>query len=287
MASLEIEGKTALLTGATGGLGRAIAEDLARQGARLVLTSRKAAELERMAASLPGEGHRAVAADFAEDGAVAELMAAAGQVEILVANAGIGGGPALEQNDEEAIKTVTRVNLETPILLAAGVRGGMLDRGEGHMVFVSSLAAKAIPVGTALYAATKAGLRAFSLGLRADLAARNVGVSVVLPGFVRDAGMFHDSGAKAPPGIGTTTPEDVSRGVLSAIRDDRAEVDVAPVQQRAFVNFSFHFHGLGKRAERALGGASLAERLAEKRAETPPGAASETPVETKSNEDRE
>lgn len=287
MATLDIEGKTALLTGATGGLGRAIAEDLARAGVRLVLTSRKGAELEELAASLPGGGHRAITADLATDGAVAQLLGEAGQVAILVANAGIGGGPALEQNDEEAIKAVTRVNLETPILLAAGLRGGMLDRGEGHMVFVSSLAAKAIPVGTALYAATKAGLRAFSLGLRSDLASRNIGVSVVLPGFVRDAGMFHDSGAKPPPGIGTTTPEDVSRGVLSAIREDRGEVDVAPIQQRAFVNFSFHFHGLGKRAERALGGASLAERLAEKRAQERPGAAGGTAEKTTSNEDRE
>jgi uncharacterized protein len=265
MASFEIEGKTTLLTGATGGLGRAMAADLARAGARLVLTARNRAELEALAEQLPGEGHRALAADLAADGAAERLLAEAGEVEVLVANAGIGGGPALEHNDPDEIRAVTRVNLEVPILLAAGVRGGMLDRGEGHMVFVSSLAAKAIPVGTALYAATKAGLRAFSLGLRADLAAGRVGVSVVLPGFVRDAGMFHDSGGKAPPGIGTTTPEDVSRAVLSAIRDDRAEVDVAPVQQRAFVNFAFHFHGLGKRAERAMGGARLAERLAEKR----------------------
>ena len=287
MASFEIEGKTALLTGATGGLGRAIAADLALNGVRLVLSARKAAELEQLAASLPGDGHRAIPADLADDDAVATLLAEAGAVQILVANAGIGGGPALEHNDADAIKAVTRVNLETPILLAAGLRAGMLDRGEGHMVFVSSLAAKAIPVGTALYAATKAGLRAFSLGLRADLASRNVGVSVVLPGFVRDAGMFHDSGATAPPGIGTTTPTDVSRGILSAIRDDRAEVDVAPIQQRAFVNFSFHFHGLGKRAERALGGASLAERLAEKRAEAPAGAGGEAEPETASNEDRE
>jgi short-subunit dehydrogenase len=129
------------------------------------------------------------------------------------------------------------------------------------MVFVSSLAAKAIPSGTAVYAATKAGLRAFSLGLRGDLASRNVGVSVVSPGFVRDAGMFHNSGAKAPPGIGTATPDEVGKAVLDAIVKDRGEVEVAPIQQRAFVSFAFHFHGLGKRLESSLGGGSVGQRV--------------------------
>lgn len=261
MAKIDLEGKNTLLTGATGGLGRAIAAELALAGARLVLSSRKAAELEQLAAELPGVGHRAVVADLGTDEGPQKLLADAGDVEVLVANAGIGGGPALERNDAGALRTVARVNLEVPMLLAAGVRGGMVDRGEGHMVFVSSLAGKAIPSGSAVYAATKAGLRAFALGLRGDLAARNVGVSVISPGFVREAGMFHDSGAKPPGGMGTASPEDVAKAVHEAIVKDRGEVEVAPIQQRAFVNFAFHFHGLGKRIEQSLGGRSLGERV--------------------------
>src|SRR5690242_3257587 len=99
MSALQIEGKTALLTGATGGLGRAIAAELAGAGATLVLSSRKGAELEQLAAELPGSGHRTVVADLAEPAAVTALLEAAGDVEILIANAGIGGGSALEQND--------------------------------------------------------------------------------------------------------------------------------------------------------------------------------------------
>ena len=261
MAKLQIEGKTTLLTGATGGLGRAMAEELARAGTTLVLSSRKAEELEQMAAELPGGRHRTVVADLGTDEGPGRLLAEAGRIDILIANAGLGGGPALERNDAEALRTIARVNLEVPMLLAAGVRAGMIERGEGHMVFVSSLAGKAIPSGSAVYAGTKAGLRAFALGLRGDLAPRNVGVSVVSPGFVREAGMFHNSGAKPPPGIGTSAPDEVGRAVLDAIVNDRGEVEVAPIQQRAFVNFAFHFHGLGKRLERSLGGKSVGERV--------------------------
>jgi short-subunit dehydrogenase len=261
MSKIELEGKTTLLTGATGGLGRAIAAELALAGARLVLSSRKSAELDEMAAGLPGEGHRTIVADLGTDAGPEKLLGEAGAVDVLIANAGLGGGPALERNDAAALRNISRVNLEVPMLLAAGVRAGMVERGEGHMVFISSLAGKAIPSGTAVYAATKAGLRAFALGLRGDLAARNVGVSVISPGFIREAGMFHDSGAKAPPGIGTATPEDVGKAVLDAIVKDRGEVEVAPFQQRAFVNFAFHFHGLGKRLERSLGGESVGQRV--------------------------
>ena len=271
MSEFHVQGKTALLTGATGGLGRAIAAELAGAGASLILSSRKAVELDALAAELPGSGHRTIVADLSDPAAVTPLLEEAGEVDILIANAGIGGGSALEHNDAELISTINRVNLEVPMLLAAGLRRQMLDRGTGSMVFISSLAAKAIPAGTAIYAGTKAGLRAFSLGLRADIGQRGVGVSVVMPGFVRDAGMFHDSGAKAPAAVGTTTPADVAAAVSSAIADDRAEVDVAPLQQRTFVNFSYHFHGLGKTLERRMaGGSNLGERLEKSRSEQQP-----------------
>jgi len=82
------------------------------------------------------------------------------------------------------------------------------------------------------------GLRAFALGLRQDLAPDGIGVSVVNPGFIREAGMFHESGRTPPPGLGTATPEQVGEAVARAIEDDRAELDVAPVQQRLLANFA-------------------------------------------------
>ena len=106
-------------------------------------------------------------------------------------------------------------------------------RRDGHLVFVGSLSGKSAGPHSSLYSATKFGLRGFALSLRQDLAEHGVGVSLVSPGFVRDAGMFADSGARLPPGVGTSTPEDVAAAVVRAIEGDRAEVDVAPLPVRA------------------------------------------------------
>ena len=88
---MELAGRTALLTGATGGLGRAIAKALAARGASVALSARKAEALEALAAELPGEGHRVLPADLAEPGAAELLAAEAGEIDVLVANAGLPG----------------------------------------------------------------------------------------------------------------------------------------------------------------------------------------------------
>ena len=110
----------------------------------------------------------------------------------------------------------------------------MLERGAGHLVFVASLSGKAPSPRSAVYNATKFGLRGFSLGLRTDLKGTGVGASIVAPGFIRDAGMFADAKAKAPPGLGTSTPEAVGAAVVRAIERDSVEIAVAPPQQRAW-----------------------------------------------------
>ena len=235
---MELDHRTVLLTGATGGLGRAIAAALARRGATLVLSSRKAAELDELASSLPGEGHRLIVCDLDEPGAVERLAGEAGALDVLIANAGLGGNGRFESFEAERIERLVRVNLEVPMLLARALVPAMRERGEGQLVFISSLAGKAVSGRSALYSATKAGLRAFALGLRQDLGAEGIGVSVVNPGFVREAGMFHESGRTPPPGLGTTTPERVGEAVAEAIEQDRAELDVAPLQQRVLANFA-------------------------------------------------
>ena len=102
----------------------------------------------------------------------------------------------------------------------------------------AGVASSAAGPHSSLYSATKFGLRGFALGLRQDLAEHGVGVSLVSPGFVRDAGMFADSGAQLPPGVGTSTPEAVAAGVVRAIERNRAEVDVAPLPLRAGARFA-------------------------------------------------
>lgn len=229
---MEIAGRTALLTGATGGLGRAIAADLAGGGATLVLSGRREEDLLALAESLPGEDHRVVVADLAEDGEAERLAAAAAGVDILVANAGLPGAGWLAEFSAEEVKRALRVNLEAPMLLARALFPEMLERGAGHLVFVSSLSGKSANPRTSVYNATKFGLRGFALSLRTDLGPRGIGVSLVSPGFVREAGMFADAGGKTPPGFGTTTPAAVAAAVRKAIVADKVEIAVAPLLDR-------------------------------------------------------
>ena len=234
---MELDGKTALLTGATGGLGRAIAVALAERGASLVLSSRKPEQLATLAAELPGE-HRVVKADLAEEGAALRLLEGAGEVDVLVANAGLPASGKLETYTQENLGRALRVNLESPIRMTRELLPRMLERRDGHLVYISSIAGRIATPRASLYAATKFGLRGFALNLREDLRGTGVGVSVVSPGVIADAGMFADSGAEPPPGVGTGTPEQVGAAVVAAIERNRSEIVVAPRRQRALARIA-------------------------------------------------
>jgi short-subunit dehydrogenase len=250
---MELSGRTALLTGATGGLGRAIAKALAGRGATLVLSGRKADALEALAAELPGSGHRIAPADLAEPGAAEALAAEVGEVDVLVANAGLPGTGRLPDFSAEELIGALRVNLEAPMLLARALETGMLERGSGHLVFVASLSGKSATPLSSVYNATKFGLRGFALGLRADLNPLGVGVSLVSPGTIREAGMYADSGAAPIPGLGTGSPQQVGDAVVRAIEQNKVELAVAPVQQRLLAHFGLATPGIAVKI--ASGGA--------------------------------
>jgi short-subunit dehydrogenase len=260
---MELAGRTALLTGATGGLGRAIAKALAARGAHVVLSARKAEALEVLAAELAGDGHRVLVADLAEPGAAERLAAEAGEVDVLVANAGLPASGLLTDFTSEQVSRALRVNLEAPMLMARALSPAMVERGSGHLVFVSSLSGKAAAPRSSIYNATKFGLRGFALGLRADLAPRGVGVSLVSPGFIRDAGMFADSGAKPPPGLGTATPGQVGEAVVRAVEHDRVELAVAPLAQRALAHLALATPSISVRVQGGSAGQKAAKAVAD------------------------
>ena len=267
VCGVELGGKNVLLTGATGGLGRAIARGLAERGAVMALSSRKPDELEDLRSSLPGSGHRVAVADLAEPGAALALLEAVGEIDVLVANAALPASGKLDGYTGEQIQRALRVNLEAPILMAQALLPALLERGGGHLVFVSSLNGKVATARSSLYSATKFGLRGFALGLREDLRGAPVGSSVVMPGTIRDAGMFADSGAKMPRAMGTSSPEEVAAGVVRAIERDRAEVEVAPRIQRVLANFAARRPEMaGKLAARG-GGARIADAVADNQLE--------------------
>jgi short-subunit dehydrogenase len=261
---MDLEGKRVLLSGATGGIGQAIAAELATRGARLVLSSRRKEELEELADSLPGEAgrHQVKTADLAKPGAAEKLVKDAGEVDALVANAALPASGELDDFSSEEVQRAIRVNFESPILMARAITPQLARRGEGHLVFISSLAGKVGSPRSALYSSTKFGLRGFAFGLREDMRAHGVGVSIVSPGFVRGAGMWADADVDPPPMIGMTTPAKVARAVARAIERNRNEITVAPRRQRFVAEIGYRHPEFAARMQRRGGAERIASELA-------------------------
>jgi short-subunit dehydrogenase len=256
---MDVSGKTVLVTGATGGIGQAIARTFARHGATLVLTGRRTEVLEPLAAELSA---RVLAIDLADADDVQRLIDESADVDVLIANAALPASGRIESFSVEEIDRALDVNLRAPIVLSRALAPQMAARGGGHIALISSLSGKASQAGSSLYSATKFGLRGFGLGLREDWRDRGVGVSVVFPGFIRDAGMFHESGAKLPPGVGTRTPQEVADATLKAVEHNRAEVDVAPLSLRGGAMFAQVAPEIAGRVSRKLGAGKVAGDLA-------------------------
>jgi short-subunit dehydrogenase len=254
---VNLAGRSVLLTGATGGLGHAIARRLCAAGADLVLTGRRTDVLEALAAETQA---RALAVDLADAAAVQRLASECADVDVLVANAGLPGTGQLTSFTVEQIDRALAVNLRAPMVLARELAEHMVARRSGHIVFMSSLAGKVGAPRSSVYSATKFGLRGFAQSLRQDLRPSGVGVSAIFPGFVRDAGMFHDTGTKLPPGLGTVAPEAVAEAVVRAVERNRGEIEVAPVSLRAGAVAAGLAPDLAASVSRRLGGTRVAEQ---------------------------
>jgi short-subunit dehydrogenase len=258
-----LAGSTALITGATGGIGDAIARALAARDVRLLVSGRREAELARVADDL---GATAIVCDLSVATEVDRLAAAAldAGVDVLVANAALPASGLLSELTQAQMDRMLDVNLRAPIELARVLTPAMVARGRGHLVFVSSISGKVASPASSMYSASKFGLRGFAFGLREDLRRTGVGVSVIAPGFIREAGMFAKTAVKLPPGIGTRSPQDVAGAVVRAIENNRAELDVAPLGLRAGAAFASVAPGLAGWVSDKAGSARIAERMAER-----------------------
>jgi short-subunit dehydrogenase len=156
---VDLSGRTVLLTGASGGLGEAIARAVAARGASPILTGRRLDVLEPLARATAG---RAVVCDLADPAAVERLLDEAGTVDVLIANAGLPGSGHIATFTAEEIDRALAVNLRAPMVMAQRLARPMAERGSGHLVFMSSLAGKVASGGGAVYSATKFGLRGFA-----------------------------------------------------------------------------------------------------------------------------
>jgi len=226
---MELQGTTGLLTGAAGGLGTGIARSLAGQGVTLVLSGRDEAALETLRASLPGSGHSVFTADLADREVAKTLIsrveAEAGPLDLLVNNAGIETAGTYHQLGVDDIERMVDLNLLAPMLLTHAVIPGMLKRGKGHVVQISSVAGLASVACNEPYGATKGGLVRFNESLRATYDKEPVGFSVVCPGFTKGGGMYtrmEEEGHKSNPMLGNSTVEDVTSKLVKAITQDKA-----------------------------------------------------------------
>jgi uncharacterized protein len=256
---MDVAGKTVLITGATGGLGQEIARAFAAADARLILSGRRTEVLGPIASET---GARVLAADLSQPDAPRRLVEQAGDVDILVAAAGLPASGPVDSFTVEQVDRALDVNLRAPILLSRAYAPRMAERGGGHIVLMSSLSGKAATAGTALYSATKFGLRGFGLSMREDWRDRGVGVSILFPGFIRDAGLFHDAGARLPPGVATKRPEDVAAAAVRAVRRNRAEIHVVPLALRASMVFTQLTPELSAHVARLLGSHRVAHNIA-------------------------
>jgi short-subunit dehydrogenase len=259
---VQLGGARALVTGATGGIGDAIARALHARGAHVLVSGRRQEALDEIAGRL-GERSEALVADLAKHDAPSRLADAAGAVDVLVANAGLPASGRVEDFSPDEIDRALDVNLRAPVQLTRALLPGMLARGRGHVVFVSSLSGKTGSPRSGIYSATKFGLRGFAAGLREDVEAKGIGVTVVFPGFVRDAGLFAESGVRLPPWVGTRTPEQVAAAVVRGIEHDRAELDVAPLGLRIGTRLAGLAPLTAARVQRRLGSERIADALAE------------------------
>jgi len=178
--TFRLVGRRVLVTGASRGIGRALAHEFAANGARLALVARSGGELTELAQQLGGAAY---AVDLSEPTQVRGLVAAieddAGPVDVLVNNAGIEMAGHLLDASAADLEALYRLNLVTPVELCRQVLPGMLARRRGHIVAMSSLAGVATFPGLAAYGSTKAGLTHLTSGIRADLRGTPVGTTLV------------------------------------------------------------------------------------------------------------
>jgi len=225
MARLDLEGTTALVTGASSGIGAALTHGLARRGAeRLILVARSRDRLEALAAELPCEGI-VEPLDLTDPEAVDALVARHPQVDVLVNNAGFGqGNPLLETNAADALVMVD-LNCRAPLQLIRAWLPGMVERGRGGVLNVGSVAGYGPLPGMAAYSGTKAFLFLLSERLRIETRGTGVPITLLSPGPV-DTPFFEVAyeGQKKPPAWLFTTPEAVAEAGLRGLERDRAVV---------------------------------------------------------------
>ncbi len=233
---MKLAEKVAIVTGSTRGIGQAIAEELARQGAKVVISGRNGERAQQVAAAIQEAGGEAIAvqADVShmEDAQqlVKETLDRWGRIDILVNNAGITRDNLLLRMSEEEWDTVLQVNLKGAFNCTKSVTRQMMKQRQGRIINITSVVGQMGNAGQANYAASKAGLIGFTKSVARELASRNITCNAVAPGYIQtdmtaaldDA--VKDSLKQQIPLGRLGTPEDVARVVAFLCSDDAAYI---------------------------------------------------------------
>ncbi len=232
-----LRGRSAILTGASRGIGVYIAKRLAQEGVNVALAARDASKLDSTRAACEAAGVRAisVSTDVGSMDDLRRLVETSerelGAIDILVNNAGIEVTKSVIDHEFGEVDAILQTNLSAPIWLSKMVLPAMVARGTGAIVNVSSMSGKSITPYNAIYSASKAGLNAMTASLKVELDGTGVHVGVVCPGFVADAGMWADTGEKAPRMTSEVSPDRVANAVIAVIHGAREEL-VMPMPMR-------------------------------------------------------
>ena len=255
----ELQGANVLLTGASKGIGAFIARALAFRGANLALTDRLADDLGQHATKVARSGVKVVVlpADLRDHEAVGALASRAetelGPIDILVNNAAASRLAPFTEFDDPELRALVDVNLVAPMVLTRRLLPGMIERGHGHVVTIASLEGKkGIPYDAA-YSGTKAALVSWMEGLHLELEGTGVRTTIVLPGYVSEAGIFADRGATAPRLMGASPPSDVALAVVRGIERESQEVVVTPRPVRPLLALNALSPRLGDQILKLLG----------------------------------
>ena len=258
---IQLSGCTALVTGASAGIGQCVARRLAVAGANIVIAARRPENLDIVATSLRALRVQALAVptDVGREEQLAALVDRAisefGHIDVLVNNAGIEAFSHFETLPTEQIDETVRVNLTSALILTRLVVPHMLAAGRGHIVNMASTAGKHGPAFGAVYGATKAGLINFTQAIRAEFRGRGVSASVICPGFTHDGGIYDRmkarSGRHSPRLVGSTTVDEVAEAVVRAIERDLPELIVNWPPMRPAMVLTQMFPSLGGALVRA------------------------------------
>jgi short-subunit dehydrogenase len=242
-------GTRVVVTGASRGIGESLVRAFAARGCTIGLVSRSQEELAALAGSLPGDGHAVLPADVADRQSIRQALGRFGQVDVLVANAGVAHYRNFQDLPLDRAEQMTRINWLGTLYTVDAALPGMIERGRGQVVIISSGAGfRAFPQAS-VYGATKAAQRAFSDALRHELAGTGVSVTTVFPGEIRSHLHDHDKDEMPPwyHSDGAADPDELAKRVVEAVERDRRAVHYPPL-----VGLLRVIHGISPRVSDAM-----------------------------------